>query len=159
MADQLTADTPTPGTDDARETVVSLQLRYGDMDTNHHINNVQIARLFEETRVRSFATWFETPGRPAGFSFVVGRQDIVFRAVLHYSVEPITGRACIGRIGNSSFTMVLTLIDAAGTTCALAETTMVSVDPESGRATPVPEAVRDILTPHLVEGASLLARR
>lgn len=157
MAEQLDAVPPTADPDD-RETAVLLQVRYGDMDTNHHINNVQIARLFEETRVRSFAEWFATPGRPAGFAFVVGRQDIVFRAVLHYSTEPITGRSCIGRIGNSSFTMVLTLIDAAGTTCALAETTMVSIDPGTGRSAPLPQPVREVLTPRLIEGAGLPAR-
>lgn len=139
-------------------TSVSLQLRYGDMDINQHINNVQIARLFEESRVRSFGQWFDDGGRPAEYAMVVGRQDIVFRAVLHYSLEPVTVRTCINRIGTSSFRMLLTLVDPTGTTCAVAETTMVSVDNESGRATPVPDEVRAVLEAHLVEGAELLVR-
>ncbi|MGV9712023.1 acyl-CoA thioesterase [Gordonia sp. NPDC003424] len=159
MPDQLsTPESTTPETTPDGYTTVALQLRYGDMDTNHHINNVQIARLCEEVRVRSFAQWFDQEGRPEGFSMVVGRQDIVFRSVLHYSIDPITGRSCIGRIGTSSFTMVLTLIDADGTTCAVAETTMVSFDPVSGRSQPIPPAVRDVIETHLVEGAGLPAR-
>ncbi|MGC4963336.1 acyl-CoA thioesterase [Gordonia sp. DT101] len=135
---------------------VPIQLRFGDMDINNHINNVQFARIFEESRVRSFATWL--PERPKDFSLLVARQDIVFTAVLEYSLDPVTVRACVSRIGTTSFTLSLTLVDPAGTTCAVAETTMVSVDPATGRPTPVPDAVRSILESQLVVGAGLPVR-
>ncbi|WP_232016793.1 acyl-CoA thioesterase [Gordonia insulae] len=135
---------------------VPIQLRFGDMDINHHINNVQFARIFEECRVRSFASWLAD--RPAGFSVLVARQDIVFTAVLEYSYEPVIVRSCVSRIGNTSFTLSLTLIDPAGTTCAVAETTMVSVNTDTGRPTPVPDAVRAVLAAHLVADAGLPVR-
>ena len=31
---------------------LDLSVRYGDMDTNHHLNNVAFTRFFEEGRVR-----------------------------------------------------------------------------------------------------------
>ena len=62
---------------------ILLQLRWGDMDPNNHVNNVQFARLFEETRVRSFAEWW--PTRPADLSMLVARQDIEFSASLEYT--------------------------------------------------------------------------
>ncbi|MYR05419.1 acyl-CoA thioesterase [Gordonia sp. SID5947] len=126
------------------------------MDINNHINNVQFARIFEECRVRSFATWL--PERPDGFSVLVARQDIVYTAVLEYSLDPVTVRSCVSRIGNTSFTLSLTLVDPAGTTCAVAETTMVSVNPETGRPTPVPDTVRSILEGQLVVGAGMPVR-
>ena len=135
---------------------VPIHLRFGDMDINNHINNVQFARLFEESRVRSFASWLAE--RPRGYSMVVARQDIVFTAVLEYSLEPVTVRSCVSRIGNTSFTLALTLIDPNGVTCAVAESTMVSVEPETGRPAPLPDAVREALAAHLVAGAGIPAR-
>ncbi len=134
---------------------MALQLRWGDMDINNHINNVQFARLFEESRVRSFATWL--PDRPADYSMVVARQDIVFTATLDYGLDPVTVRTCVGRVGTASFTMVLTLIDPTGQTCAVAETTMVSVD-GVGRPRPIPDAVREVIAAHQVSGAGLPVR-
>lgn len=135
---------------------LSIQLRWGDMDINNHINNVQFARIFEEARVRSFAWWL--PHRPAGFSLLVARQEIVFSAVLDYSVEPVTVRSCVSRVGTTSFNLSLTLIDPAGVICAVAETTMVSVDPRTGRPTPPPEEVREVLEAHQVADAGLPVR-
>ncbi|MDL9946827.1 thioesterase family protein [Gordonia sp. ABSL11-1] len=135
---------------------VPIQLRFGDMDINNHINNVEFARIFEESRIRSFAAWL--PDRPEGFSVLVARQDIVFTAVLEYSLDPVTVRSCVSRIGNTSFTLSLILIDPDGVTCAVAETTMVSVAPDTGRPTPVPDLVRDSLGAHVVEGSGIPAR-
>ncbi|MFW0785043.1 thioesterase family protein [Gordonia sp. CPCC 206044] len=135
---------------------LSVQLRWGDMDINNHINNVQFARIFEESRVRSFMNWL--PVRPENYSMVVARQDIVFTAVLEYSLEPVVVRTCVNRIGTSSFTMALTLIDPAGTVCATAETTMVATDPRTGRSRPIPDEVREILDAHLDADAGLPVR-
>ncbi|UVF78113.1 acyl-CoA thioesterase [Gordonia mangrovi] len=135
---------------------VPVQLRWGDMDINNHINNVQFARIFEEARVRSFARWLRH--RPAGFSMLVARQEIVFTAVLEYSMEPVTVRSCVSRIGTTSFNLSLTLIDPDGVTCAVAESTMVSVEPHTGRPTPPPDEVRTILESHLVADAGLPVR-
>nr|WP_083862772.1 thioesterase family protein [Gordonia soli] len=113
------------------------------MDINNHINNVQFARLFEESRVRAFSTWF--PTRPARLSMLVARQDIEFTATLDYSPDPVVVHASVSRLGTSSFTMTLILDDASGTTCAMAETTMVVVDPATGRPTPMEDDLRSEL--------------
>jgi hypothetical protein len=42
---------------------LTLHPRYGDMDVNAHLNNVAIARLFEETRVQMLSA---LRGRPVG---------------------------------------------------------------------------------------------
>ena len=123
-----------------------IQLRWGDMDINNHINNVQFARLFEEARVRSFARWLVE--RPDGLSMVLARQDIEFRAVLAYSLEPVRVDARITRLGRSSFAMGLTMHAPDGTVCAFAETTMVSVDPD-GKPTALSDSVREALSAQL----------
>ncbi|GAB85595.1 thioesterase family protein [Gordonia rubripertincta] len=128
---------------------IPVHLRWGDMDINNHINNVQISRLFEEARVRSFHEWISDG--PRNFYFLVARQDIEFAAPVHYSTHPVIVRSCIGRVGRSSFTMALRLFDKEGVLCATAETTLVVVDPATGRPTPIPDQLREVLLNSLGE--------
>jgi acyl-CoA thioester hydrolase len=125
---------------------IELQLRWGDMDINSHVNNVQFARLLEEARVRAFSRWF-----PAGVDRVpllVVRQDIEFRAPLLYSTDPVRVRLAITRLGTSSYTIGATMTAADGTLVALARTTMVAMDRESGAPTPIPPTARAVLEAH-----------
>ncbi|OUC77429.1 acyl-CoA thioesterase [Gordonia lacunae] len=146
-SDTLDPDAPAAGPDYHLD--IPVALRWGDMDINNHINNVQISRIFEESRVRSFFEWM--PDRPRKFSFLVARQDIEFSAPVHYSLDPVHVRTCIGRVGRSSFVMALRLFDQSGTLCATAETTMVVVDPDTGRPSPIPDDARGLLSARLGE--------
>ncbi|HEY9312569.1 acyl-CoA thioesterase [Williamsia sp.] len=124
-------------------TEVSLQLRFGDMDVNRHVNNVQFARLFEEARVRSVSGWVRD-----GYDQVaihIARQEIEFVAPLYYSPESITARIWVSRLGGSSFDFGSSLSDPKGRIVALCETTAVVVDSESGKVLPLSEEIRAFL--------------
>lgn len=123
---------------------VELQLRWGDLDTNHHVNNVQFARLFEEARVRTVTRWFATQGRSTG-AFHLARQEIEFVAPLYYGPEPVTVKVWISRLGTSSFDFGSELRDGEGNLVGLCETTGVMIDPETGGTRAVPDAVRELL--------------
>ncbi|MFT4041735.1 MAG: thioesterase family protein [Gordonia sp. (in: high G+C Gram-positive bacteria)] len=127
---------------DTSSTEVVIGLRWGDMDSNGHINNVQFARLFEESRVRALGEWFSHP--PKRLSVLVASQTIEFRAVLEYTPEPVRVTVGVSRIGRSSFTTSATLVAAHGVTCAVAQTTLVAVD-DSGRPVPIIDADRAVL--------------
>ncbi|WP_246221840.1 MULTISPECIES: acyl-CoA thioesterase [Gordonia] len=123
---------------------VPVWLRWGDMDLNNHVNNVVIAQIFEESRVRALATWF---GRDVGSSrptTVVARQDIEFRAPLMYSFAPVRVVVSVGRIGGKSVTLGCELRSPHGQLCAVATTVLVSVDRETGRSLPLPDQVRAV---------------
>ncbi|NNG99063.1 acyl-CoA thioesterase [Gordonia araii NBRC 100433] len=115
------------------------------MDALAHINNVQIARLFEQARVEAFNRWFGNARK--GIHLLVARQEIEYRAVLHYSPEPVRIVCAISSIGRSSFEFGYELLDPAGTVCALAETTVVTMT-RDGSPTPIPDEVRAILDQH-----------
>jgi acyl-CoA thioester hydrolase len=123
---------------------IELQLRWGDMDTNRHVNNVQIARLFEEARVRAVAGWIEDQDFKAG-AFHLARQEIEFVAPLLYTRKPVTASVWISRLGTSSFDFGSALRDGDGALVGLCETTGVMVDLERGGTRPVPEEVRILL--------------
>lgn len=131
---------------DADEFELPIHLRWGDMDSLAHVNNVQVARLFEEARVRAFADWFA--GRREPFPLLVGRQDIEYHSPLAYTAEPVRIRARITRIGTASFDFGYSLIDPTDTTCAIAQTTLVAIDPDTNRPRPIPDSIRAILECH-----------
>lgn len=114
------------------------------MDALGHVNNVQIARLFEESRVRAFHQWFDGE-RPAGIVMLIARQEIEFTSVLHYSPEPARCEIWVSRIGGRSYEIGCRLRDATGAVAALCETTAVVVDTESGGSCEIPEAMRTAL--------------
>ena len=132
-----------------------VHLRWGDMDALAHINNVQIARLFEQARVEAFNRWFGDARR--GIHLLVARQEIEYCAILHYSTEPVRIRCAISAIGRASFEFGYELLDRAGTVCAIAETTVVTTTRE-GATTAIPDEVRMILDQHRGEPAPFRRR-
>ncbi|MFT4200635.1 acyl-CoA thioesterase [Gordonia sp. (in: high G+C Gram-positive bacteria)] len=125
--------------------VFEIHLRWGDMDALGHINNVQIARLFEQARVECFNRWFGNARR--GIHLLVARQEIEYVSILHYSTDPVRIVCSISAVGRSSFEFGYELLDPKGTVCALAETTVVIMTAE-GKPAPIPDEVRTILADH-----------
>lgn len=129
---------------------IALHLRWGDMDINKHVNNVQFARLFEEARVRTMSAWFAGQSWGTG-AFHIARQEIEFVAPLLYSTEPAVAKVWISRVGTSSFDFGAELRNHTGELKAYCETTGVTVDSESGTSRPVPEDVRVFLKSKLAD--------
>lgn len=81
----------------------TIDTRFGDLDTNRHINNVAIARIFEEGRVRlyhasSYHSYFGTA------------QNMVVSLAIEYLAEanypaPIALHMAVFSIGRSSHTI------------------------------------------------------
>lgn len=126
---------------------LAIQLRWGDMDSFNHVNNVQVARLFEEARVRALADWFGGPDMRV--TVLVARQEIEFASPLAYTLEPATIVAWISRVGTASFDIAATLTDPAGRLCAQVSTTLVSIDSSTGRSAPLTEQAVSVLGDHL----------
>ncbi len=130
--------------------VVELALRWGDMDSLGHVNNVQFGRLFEEARVRAMEEWFGGERRP-GIGMVVAHQETEFAAPLYYSAEPVRCEIWVSRIGGKSFDFGCRLISGDGVLGALSETTLAVLDLATGRALEIPEDLRGLLAAHLGE--------
>ena len=123
---------------------VPVSLRWGDMDLNHHVNNVVIARIFEESRIRALATWFRRDIGAVRPVTVVARQDIEFRVPLMYSFAPARVGVSVGRIGTKSVTIGGQLYSAHGELCAIARTVLVAIDRESGASQHLSDEVKAV---------------
>lgn len=120
---------------------VRVPLRWGDMDSLGHVNNVIFLRLLEEARVQFFIglpqTWEH------GFGVLAARHEIDYLRPLLYSAEPVEIRLWIERIGTSSFTVAYVVVDPAGEVVCAAKTVIVSIEAATGRAVPMPQPLRE----------------
>jgi acyl-CoA thioester hydrolase len=120
----------------------SVDIRYSDLDRQGHVNNAVFATFSEAGRV----AFMYDPTRPLaseGRSFVIARLLIDFRAELFWpgSVKIGTG---VVRVGRSSFTLAQGMFNE-GRLVATTEGTIVMVDQETRRSTPLPPETVDIL--------------
>lgn len=123
---------------------IPVQMRFGDIDSYGHANNVIQLQYFEEARVRlSESTLEGVPGVPGGVTFrelvgqrltVIGRQEVEYLAQLHYRISDIEVEVWASHIGTSSYVLNYRLQDAGGgTVYAIAQSTTVEIDARTGR--------------------------
>ena len=124
-------------------------LRFADLDPNGHVNNIAYAVFCENGRVEfreSHNPKMETgPGMEtgAGTDFVIVRFAIDYIAELNYPGTIDIGTRVLG-VGRSSYRLGQGLFD--GDKCvATAESVIVCIDPESQRARPIPDGLRQSL--------------
>jgi len=143
-----------------------IQLRFGDEDSNGHVNNVRYVQFLEEARVRlsllplaasqveagnerntdnaAEVETFRSVTRETG-STLVGRQEIEYLSPLLYRPEPVWIEIWVSALGRSSFSYGFRLTDDdGGTVYAVAEAAMVMVG-RDGRPVPLSERQRLVL--------------
>jgi acyl-CoA thioester hydrolase len=109
-----------------------LQTRFGDMDVLGHVNNVAMAGLFENGRVR-FNRSLVLP-HAHGVRWLIVNVDIAYLAEVHYPHD-VTIATGIGHIGNRSWT-VLSAAFQNGGCVATCDSTLVYTNAEGPTALP-----------------------
>ncbi len=116
-----------------------IATRFGDLDLNRHINNVALAQICEEGRVRFH--------KASGFHEALGK-DGIGSMVASFAIEylgqgyhpaPLDIHVAAERLGGKSYTMVQ-LIRQEGRTIAFARGTMVCV--RDGAPVTIPDSFR-----------------
>lgn len=125
----------------------AVHLRWGDEDSLGHINNVTHLRLLEEARIR-FITQLGYTG-DAEFGMVTVRHEIDYVKPLHYSIEPITIRCWLSKVGTASFTIRCQTHDQLGAVVLEASTVVVVTTLDGSASQPIPDNARSVLLPYL----------
>ncbi len=110
-------------------------IRYGDLDSQGHVNNAVFATYFETGRLamlRNADLGIAVPGA----TYVSVRTEIDFILELHWPGTVMIGTA-VGEFGRSSFKVVQAVFHNGG--CAASgQATLVMLDSASRRARPLP---------------------
>ena len=117
---------------------IPIQVRYGDLDPQWHVNNAHTLTFIEQARfayLRALDLW-------DGKSFldlplIVADVHIAYLAPVYYDMELKVG-VCISRIGTRSMTFEYQVEDAAGQVVTKGETVMVYYDYHTHASSPVP---------------------
>jgi len=140
---------PAEITDKGLRYVYLCPLRWADMDSFGHVNNVVYLRYLEQARVE----WMFMTAKQAGieeFSLgtVVARHEIEYKRPLVYRSEPVRVETWVTRVGNASFTVAYEVKDDEFV-YALAKTVLVPYDLGAERPRRLTAEERDYLKPYL----------
>jgi len=115
--------------------LVSVPVRWGDLDAYGHVNNVAVLALLEQARVQAF--WDPVvpvlPALAAGSAVqvVVADAHVTYRSAIPY-VQDVDVEVTVPRIGGASFVIEYTIL-VDGETAVSATTTLALVDAATWR--------------------------
>ncbi len=136
---------------------IAQQIRFGDIDSYSHVNNVVYLQYLEDARVQ--LTYAQLPGGGTFQDLVgqdlftlVGRNEVEYLAPISFRPTPIFVNIWVTNIGGSSFDFGYTVTEAdTSVVYAQAATSMVLVSRTTGRPVRLTETQRDALTAWLGE--------
>jgi len=142
---------------EGRGLATDLRVRWSDVDSYGHVNNVRYFDFIQEARIRATTALDPTtmragtPGAPADNLWLVARQDIDYVAQIEHRVRPYRVLVAPVRIGTSSVTLTSEIVDPDREDAVLARGRTVLVHADgAGRPTPLTGATRAALESALV---------
>ena len=123
----------------------SIEVRYGDLDPQGHLNNAKFVTFFEQARIqyiRHLGLYKE------GQSFmeigvILADVHVAYRKPVEWGV-PVKVGVRISKVGNKSMTVEQNVVHAeTGEVFAEGEVVMVAFDYHLGKSIPVPQEWRD----------------
>jgi acyl-CoA thioester hydrolase len=127
--------------------------RFGDVDSNGHLNNLALESLHENARAEFNERIFPGVYQPASRSVrLVSANNVVhFLAEVHWPGNIDTGLG-VGRLGRTSY-VVSTALFVGDTCVSLCDTVLVMLGEGQGAGPiPIPEQARELLNAHLLQG-------
>lgn len=127
------------------------QIRFGDIDSYNHVNNVVFLQYLEDARVQ--LTYTKLPGGGTFQDLVgsdlftlVARNEIEYLAPISFRPTPVYVNIWVTRIGGSSYDVGYTVTEAdTSVIYAQATTSMVLVSRSTGRPARLTPAQREAL--------------
>jgi len=132
---------------------ITDNVRYADLDPNHHVNNAVYASYFETGRV----TLMKDRSRglmPSGLSWMMVRLDMHFRAQLHWPGAIEMGLGLV-KFGRTSVTLDQ-VVFSDGKCVASAQSVRVLIDAESHKPMPLTAEIVAAFQPWLRKGVEIV---
>ncbi len=134
-----------------------IEVRYGDLDPQGHVNNANYLTYMEQARVvyiRGLGLWDGSSFMDVGI--ILAEARVTFKSPILLGQDLRVG-VRVSRLGNKSLTMEYTLEDSrSGETLATGETVLVTYDYRASQTIPIPEKWRQAIV--AFEGETLIAQ-
>jgi acyl-CoA thioester hydrolase len=125
-----------------------IEVRYGDLDPQGHLNNAKYLTYFEQARLQYLINLglFEANQSFMEVGIILAEVCVTFLKPVNYGL-PLQVGACTTRLGNKSFEMAYSLQGTnAGKEFATGLAVMVTYDYRTRATISLPEAWRDAIT-------------
>jgi acyl-CoA thioester hydrolase len=122
-----------------------IEVRYGDLDPQGHVNNAKFLTFFEQARVQYFLEMglFHEGDSFMDIGVILADVHLTFQAPILWGT-PIKTGARVSRLGNKSLTIEQTVVHAeSGQQFASGTVVMVTYDYHSDRSIPIPDDWRE----------------
>jgi len=122
-----------------------IEIRYGDLDPQGHLNNAKFLTYFEQTRVHYLIHLglFTNDQSFMEVGIILAEAKVTFLAPVHFGTDVKVGMRVV-RIGNKSMLSEYALIDAAtDRELATGSAVLVAFDYRNRQTIPIPDAWRE----------------
>lgn len=141
-------------------TIVQIPMRWGDMDSYGHVNNVEVVRMLEEARIAAFGVpvgaghqvlppvvpIFDT--LPDGTQALIAEHRVKYVKALEYRNVPAPVRVWVVRAAGAVLILGLEIHDSAtGQVCVRAHTQLAFFDPGQQRVLRLTKLQQEALEP------------
>lgn len=125
-----------------------IEVRYGDLDPQGHLNNAKFLTYFEQARIRYFVKlgFFEIGQSFMDVGVIMAEAKVTYHAPVEYGT-PVKAGVCTCRLGNKSMTVKQAIVSAeTGEVFASGYVILVSFDYHAQKTVPIPEKMRKAIS-------------
>jgi len=123
-----------------------IEVRYGDLDPQGHVNNAKFFTYVEQARISYVIHLGLWEGKSFfDIGFILAEARLTFDSPIHFGQKPQVNVG-VSRMGNKSLTMEYLLLEAeSGEKFASGESVLVAYDYRSRTPIPIPESWRRVI--------------
>jgi acyl-CoA thioester hydrolase len=125
-----------------------IEIRYGDLDPQGHLNNAKYLTYFEQTRLQYLLHLglFTKEQSFTDIGIILAEVKVTFLAPVHFRTDVKVG-VCVSRLGNKSMISEYTLRDSAtDQELATGSAVLVAFDYRAEKTIPIPHEWREKIT-------------
>ncbi len=125
-----------------------IDVRYGDLDPQGHLNNAMYLTYFETGRIKYWAHLglFKPGDSFLNIGMIMADAHVTFKSAVEYGTSVKVG-VRISRLGNKSMTSEYVIVDAdTGEELATGSSVLVAYDYRVGKTIPIPDVMRENIT-------------
>jgi len=137
-------------TENSRRHVYECRVRWSDVDSYGHVNNVKYFEYYQEARIAFLSGLADGPPGTTSRGVVVARIDVDYRRPILFRTEPFRIETWVSRLGTSSYDLEAEIKDRDAV-LSRAHAVVVAFDRDRQRSRRLTDTERDRLRELLVE--------